>query len=112
MIKTEKVMKDVEVKRIFCDKCGKEIHWHLPCYTARCKICKADLCDECIGDESDDGSDHRTVWCKTCHEVGIPYVKEIDRLYDEIGRQHELWKKEALKKVGIFKEHIHYQIKE
>ena len=98
MIKTEKQMKEVEVSRRFCDFCGVELHWALACSVARCTICKREMCESCVGHEENDGSDYRTVWCESCWGIGVPHLKEIERLEKEIDKQNELWKQEALNK--------------
>ena len=105
MIKTEKVLKETEVKRRFCDLCGVELHWGLACSVARCTICKRDLCESCagMGHEENDCCDYRTVWCESCWDIGAPHLKEIERLGKEIDEHHKLWKQEALKKCGCKK---------
>jgi len=97
MRKQVKKQKEYIETHVYCDDCGIEIFRSMACSVARCCICGADLCDKCVGGEEDDGSDYRTVYCKTCSAINIKYEPQFkklreakDNLYD---RMHNECKK-------------------
>ena len=77
MKKQEKVQKEHIITHVYCDDCGVEIFRSMACSVARCAICGADLCDKCVAAEEDDGSDYRTVYCKSCNAINIKYEPEL-----------------------------------
>jgi hypothetical protein len=92
MIKETKVLKESVVYHKYCDECGKEIPIGLVCSKASCEYCGKDLCDKCIRHEDDTFGDYRTVWCKSCWELGNEYRPKIEELENEIHRLYEEWK--------------------
>ncbi len=98
MIKEEKTIKEVIVKRRYCDVCGKELRWTLACSAAHCEYCKKDLCESCIGNEEDTSGDYRIVWCKTCWDLGNDYRPKIEKLHKEIDKLYEEWQNKCLNK--------------
>lgn len=89
---SKKIMVEKEEIHKFCDDCGVEIRIGLACGKASCTICGADLCNNCVGHEYDDGSDYRTTWCRSCWEIGAPYREKIQKLREECDKLHDEWR--------------------
>lgn len=93
MIKKSK--QTIQVDKIiitkFCDDCGKELTGQLSCSKAVCLYCGKDLCEDCIGNEEDDGCSSRTVYCKTCWNIGGEYRPAIQKIEDQIDRLYKEW---------------------
>lgn len=83
----------------YCDVCGTEIRIGMACSAAVCEYCERDLCEKCIGYEEDTGGDYRTVWCKSCWDIGKDYRKQMDSLNKTIESLQKKWQKEALEKI-------------
>ena len=97
--KTKKVIqKEVEETHKFCDLCGQEVPFGLACSRATCELCRADLCEDCIGHESESYGDYRTVWCKVCWDIGEPYRKKIEDLKDECDHVRDAWKQASIER--------------
>ncbi len=88
---SETKQETVKVSRKFCDDCGKEIPRGLQCGVAKCEICKADLCDACVAYEESTPGDYREVYCKSCAEIGKPYLERIAEMRAECWRLREEW---------------------
>jgi hypothetical protein len=84
----------------FCDICKVEIPIGLSCSAARCEMCGADLCENCIGHEGSWLNDVRTVWCKSCWEIGEPYRKQLDELRQKRDEIKTEWHRVAKARVG------------
>jgi len=80
--------KKVETKgtktEIYCDDCGKKIHWDLQCSVSICEYCGKDLCEKCIAIEKPTGGDYREVYCEKCWNIAKSYHKKIEELEDQI----------------------------
>lgn len=75
----------------FCDDCGEPTVTLKSCCRSTCEICKADLCNNCIGDEEWDTGDYRTVYCKGCWTVGASYREKIAMLEKQIDLETDAW---------------------
>jgi hypothetical protein len=91
MVKEEKILTQTTKYRKYCDDCGKEITRGLACSVALCEYCKKDLCEKCIGYEEETWGDFRTVYCKTCWELGNEYRPKIEELHNEIDKLYKEW---------------------
>ncbi|MFA5068078.1 MAG: hypothetical protein WC466_08620 [Candidatus Izemoplasmatales bacterium] len=89
MIKETKKTKEVDVKQVFCDICGKETFQH-----KECCMCHKDLCKDHIAVRIWDG-DYSDCYCKSCWDIGDYYRKEIERLENKISELHDEWKKKC-----------------
>ena len=89
--KAIKVTKEVMERHRYCDVCGDEINIELVCCTVRCAYCGRDLCEKHIGHEIDYGHDTRTVYCKSCWNLGEPYRPRIEELQDKTARLYKEW---------------------
>ncbi|MFA5152767.1 MAG: hypothetical protein WC554_09425 [Clostridia bacterium] len=98
MIKETKILKEDFVLHKFCDVCGDEIRIGLACSVARCKYCKKDLCEKCIGYEENTGGDYRIVYCKDCWNKGENYRPLIEQHENEIDILYEQWRNECKQK--------------
>jgi len=92
MIKETKTLKETTERHKYCDDCGTEIRIGLACSKAVCEYCKKDLCNKCIGHESDSWGDYRVVYCKTCWELGNEYRPIIEQKENEIEKLYDQWK--------------------
>jgi len=104
MVKTKEVTKKVtrKIHGIYCDDCGKRIHWDLQCSTTRCEYCKADLCEKCVAQEDYADGDYRIVYCAKCWDIVKPIKEKIIALEDEIDRLE----KECIAKCGKRKKYV------
>jgi len=91
MRKQVKKRKEYIETHVYCDDCGQEIFRSMACSVAKCVMCGADLCDKCVADEEDDGSDYRTVYCRSCTDIYKKYEPQFktlretkDSLYDKM----------------------------
>ena len=75
----------------YCDVCGINIKLGMACVKAQCKYCKKDLCEKCIGHESDSYGDYRTVYCKRCWNIGNNYRSKIEQLEKEEDKLYDEW---------------------
>ena len=91
MIKETKTLKETVEKHRYCDECGVELHWSLSCSRATCEYCGKDLCNKCVGHEKYDTGDYRTVYCKTCWELGNDYRPLIEQHENEVDKLYEEW---------------------
>ena len=91
MIKETIIKQDVMIKQKFCDDCGMEVIMGMACSVAKCEICGKDLCDSCIGHEDYNWGDYRTVYCKTCWNIGTKYRESIQKLKDKIDNLNDVW---------------------
>lgn len=94
MQKVTETKKEVVEKTIerFCDDCNTKLARGLQCGVARCELCKADLCNNCVGHENHTTGDYREVYCKMCWELGAPFREKIGQLEDDIEKLEERWK--------------------
>ena len=74
---------------IYCDDCGKKIHWDLQCSVSRCEYCNKDLCEKCVAMEKSTDGDYREVYCKKCWDIVKPYYEKIAKLDDEIEKLYD-----------------------
>ena len=91
MIKEEKQTQEITIKHKYCDDCGTEIKREMACSVAKCEICGKDLCDKCIGYETNTMGDYREVYCKKCWELGTEYRLKIEQLENEIENLSMEW---------------------
>ena len=91
MIKEKTILKETTIRHKYCDECKSEINIGLACSKAVCEYCRKDLCEECIGYEYETGGDYRTVYCKSCWEIGETYRPTIEKLHNEIDNLYEEW---------------------
>lgn len=91
MIKTEKTLTETTIKHKYCDVCNSKIKKGLYCSTLVCEYCGKDLCEKCIGYEDNSSGDYRTVYCKSCWEIGESHRLKIEKLDDEIETLYDEW---------------------
>ena len=92
MIKEKKTTKEIITRHKYCDDCGKKIkHQSMMCSVAKCNTCGKDLCENCIGEEEDTSGDYRTVYCKSCWDIGEKYRSKIEEYEKAIGDLYEEW---------------------
>lgn len=91
MIKETTETMEYVIKHKYCDVCGKEINLGMACSVVKCEICHKDLCETCIGKETDTSGDYREVYCKTCWEIGKPYRQAIQEHENAIDKLNEEW---------------------
>ena len=97
MQKVTEIKKEVVEKVVerFCDDCGSKLTRGLQC-GVECELCKADLCNKCVGHENNTMGDYREVYCKSCWEIGEKFREKITLLEDEIEKLEERWKTEGI----------------
>lgn len=92
MIHKKTETREVTVEVHTCDDCGAESTSH--CYIHTCSICRADVCDSTCSHTEWDG-DFKTVYCKTCWQIGEPYRNAIaDRDFErdrEVKKENAAW---------------------
>lgn len=86
MIKTETIKKEVEIKIFFCDKCHNEVD-----KIRSCCICHKHICNNCIANTEDDGSDYNKYYCADCWSIGQVYIANIKALEDKIESLNDEW---------------------
>ena len=91
MIKTEQKTQTIDVRKRYCDDCGKFLPSGMACSVARCEYCGKDLCNSCIGHEEHNSSDSREVYCKRCWDIGKPYREEIAELEERVELLYGKW---------------------
>ena len=97
MYKTITMNKEVSVTKKYCDVCGAEIHMGVACDAIKCNKCKNDLCEACIGYEDGTYGDYRHGYCVSCWEIGVEYLKEIEKHSNEIQKLHMEWNEACMK---------------
>lgn len=98
MIKEFPITQTSMIRKKFCDECEKEIKIDMACSIAKCEICGKDLCEDCIGYEQSNSGDYRTVYCKSCWDIGKSYREQIEHHEKEIDRLNEEWIKSCKKR--------------
>lgn len=77
-----------------CDVC-----LHRRSHENQCRICKKQLCGDCIIYDKRDSSDYPPQYCQRCWDIGTPYRKlenEAEEAYDvAIEDIWNEWKKEG-----------------
>jgi len=96
MIKETSIPSVKIIRQKYCDCCQSEIAIGLACSSAKCLICKKDLCQNCIGHEIETGGDYRDVYCKNCWDIGMPYMVETEKLHNEIEKLNNEWHSKCL----------------
>ena len=97
MLKQEKQVKEITIKRRYCDDCTNELNHTMACSVAQCEICRKDLCEKCIGFEDNTTGDYRTVYCKKCWTIGEEYRTLIDIHESEIEGLYNEWHEKCKK---------------
>ena len=99
MYKMTTANKEVSVTKKYCDVCGTELYMGSACSASaiKCDICMKDLCEGCIGHEEATSGDSRHGYCERCWEIGIEYLKEIEKHSNEIDKLHSKWDEECIK---------------
>jgi hypothetical protein len=92
MIKIEEETKNVTYKKktVLCDDCGAVIRHDMSCSVARCEICGADLCRDCICHEEPTMGDYREVYCRTCYEITTDNSDNINKLREQADIEEEI----------------------
>lgn len=93
MIREEKSNKESVVKRKFCDECDAEMSMFYS--SAKCQMCKRDICNKCIGHEKDTMTDFREIYCHDCWEIGGEYRDKVLWLEENIENVMDEWKKQC-----------------
>lgn len=84
------ITKEIKDWKLYCDDCGAEIQKGLACSKATCLYCKKDLCEICIAHEDQTVGDYRTVYCKTCWDLGNLNRITIDKCKNKIIEYQEI----------------------
>jgi hypothetical protein len=80
----EKIKKEIEETKVYCDICGKEIQKEY-CRSTVCDSCGRDICRDCgiwIPDKY--GGDSSTVRCKYCQEIRKTYLERYMEIKTKI----------------------------
>ena len=91
MIKTTMKTEEVKVYEKFCDVCGKPIPRGMACSVAKCEYCGKDLCKNCIGHETQETGDNKTVYCERCWTIGADYRTKVTELETQIDLLYDEW---------------------
>jgi hypothetical protein len=103
MIKEITVQEKVVTQHRYCDVCDTEINHSLACTNAKCKCCRKDLCENCIGHEEETGADYRDVWCRRCWDFGAEYRPKIESLNRATEALYDEWHKKCSTVEGKYK---------
>ena len=92
MIKKVEINRPTVTIEKYCDECGAKVPIGMQCSVARCEICQKDLCDKCVGHESNTMGDYREVYCKACWDIGEKFRNRINECEQEIDDLNEGWR--------------------
>jgi hypothetical protein len=102
MIKEEKKIQEITLKKCFCDICAKNGIYRTIAseYRNQCYICHRDICNKHTIDDPRDNSDYPIKYCSECFDIGKKYLAEMKRIEEESDIKQEAlyneWEEKAI----------------